>query len=69
MTKNKMTLILTLSLVAGLILAGCGTQSTPEPVVTEAPQSADPQPVSSPQVAPTETAELAPTEGPTEAPR
>jgi mono/diheme cytochrome c family protein len=67
MTKNKTTLILSLGLIAGLILAGCGTQSAPEPVATKAPQSADPQPVSSPQGAPTEMAELAPTEGPTKA--
>ena len=43
MKNNKTILILTVSLIAGILLAGCGTQSAPEPVATEAPQSADPQ--------------------------
>jgi len=68
MINNKTILVLTLSLLASLVLAGCGTQAAPEPVVTEAPQNADPQPVSSPQGAPTEMAEPAPTEVPAEAP-
>jgi mono/diheme cytochrome c family protein len=68
MKNNKTILVLTLSLFASLVLVGCGTQSTPEPVATEAPQNADPQIVSSPQGAPTEMAELAPTEIPAEAP-
>jgi mono/diheme cytochrome c family protein len=62
MKHNKTTLIVTLSLIAGLILVGCGTQSTPEPIATEAPQSTDSQ------EAPTEMAEAAPTEAPAEAP-
>lgn len=62
MINRKTILILTLSLLASLVLAGCGTQSTPEPAPTEAPQSAEPQ------LAPTEMAASAPTEAPTEAP-
>ena len=59
---NKTFLILTLSLLASLVLVGCGTQSTSEPAPAKAPQSAEPQ------VAPTEMAASAPTEAPTEAP-
>ena len=62
MKHNKITLIVALSLIANLILVGCGTQSTPEPIATEAPQSADPQET------PTEMAEAIPTEAPAEAP-
>jgi mono/diheme cytochrome c family protein len=62
MINSKTILILTLSLLASLVLAGCGTQSAPEPAPTKASQSAEPQ------VAPTDMAESAPTEAPAEAP-
>ena len=66
MINNKTILVLTLSLLVGIVLAGCGTQSTPEPVATEAPQSADPQPA--PTEEPTEAPAVAPTEAPAEVP-
>ncbi|MBN1450050.1 MAG: hypothetical protein JW963_03470 [Anaerolineales bacterium] len=62
MINNKPILVLTLSLLASLVLAGCGTQAASEPVAIEAPQNADQQP------APTEMAAPAPTEVPAEAP-
>ena len=62
MINNKTILVLTFSLLASLVLVGCGTQATPEPVATEVPQSADVEP------APTEMAEPAPTEAPTDVP-
>jgi mono/diheme cytochrome c family protein len=68
MINSKTMLVVTLSLIASLFLAGCGSQSALEPEVTQAPQSGDVEPVSSPQAAPTEIAEIAPTELPTEAP-
>ena len=64
MTNNKPFLVLTITLFASLIMAGCGAQATSEPVAaTEAPQSADSG------SAPTEMAESAPTEAPAEAPQ
>jgi mono/diheme cytochrome c family protein len=62
MINNKTILVLTISLLAGIILVGCGTQAPAEPVAVEAPQSTDPQ------QAPTEIAESQPEEVPTEAP-
>jgi mono/diheme cytochrome c family protein len=62
MIKSKPILVLTLSLIAGLILTGCGTQSAPEQAATEAPQSADVEPT------PAEMAESDPTEAPAEVP-
>ena len=62
MITNKKFLVLTISLLAGIILVGCGTQAPAEPAAIEAPQSADPQ------QAPTEMAESQPEEVPTEAP-
>ena len=62
MINNKTVLVLTVSLIAGLLLVGCGTQATPEPAAPEAPHSADPQ------EAPTEMAEPVPTEAPAKAP-
>jgi len=62
MINNKTILVLVLSLLVGIVLAGCGTQSSPKPVATGAPQNADVE------AAPTEMAEPAPTEAPTEAP-
>ena len=66
MINNKTILVLTLSLLVSIVLAGCGTQSTPEPVATEAPQSADPQPALTEE--PTEAPAVAPTEAPAEVP-
>ena len=70
--KNKLLLVLTISLLAALILAGCGSQPATEPAAPQAPQKTDPEPVpaiESPTVAETEApAEAAPTEAPTEPP-
>jgi len=71
MIPTKTLLVLTLSLVAILALAGCGTQAAAEPAATQAPPT-EPASESVPQVAPTQPAEptqtQAPTEVPTEAP-
>jgi mono/diheme cytochrome c family protein len=61
MLTRKTIFVLTFSLMAGLVLAGCGTQAAAEPTAMEAPPT-------QPAVAPTEAAELAPTEAPAEAP-
>jgi mono/diheme cytochrome c family protein len=68
MTTNKTILVLIFSLLVSLVLVGCGTQAPSTPVATEAPQSADPQLVSSPEGAPTEMIKPDPTDVPTEAP-
>lgn len=67
MLTRKNILILTFSLVAGLVLAGCGTQAAPEPAAAQAPVT-QPALELPPQEAPTETAELPPTEVPAESP-
>jgi mono/diheme cytochrome c family protein len=68
MNHNKTIFILTISLLASLILAGCGTQTAPEPPATQAPQT---QPQSAPPTAaesnPTAVPAQASTEIPTEA--
>ena len=61
MNHSKTIFILAISLLASLVLVGCGTQSAPAPAATQAPP-ADVQP------APTEMAAPAPTEAPAEAP-
>jgi len=66
MNHNKTIFILTISLLASLILAGCGTQTAPEPPATQAPQT-QPQSVSSPQGAPPTAAESNPTAVPAQA--
>ncbi len=62
MLNRKTIFVLTFVLIAGLALAGCGTQATSEPAATAAPQSTDLEP------APTQMAELSPTEAPAEVP-
>ena len=72
MKTNKFFLILTFSLLTSVILIGCGTQSAPEPVVTQAPQSSDPEPVPATQAASVSETEApmetVPTEPPAEIP-
>ena len=68
MITNKTILVLTFSLLVSLVLVGCGSQAPAEPAATDAHQSADLQPVSSPEGAPTEMTEPEPTAVPTEAP-
>lgn len=71
MINSKTVLVLTFSLIAGLVLAGCGTQAAAEPAAMQAPPT-QPASGSSPQMVPTEPAESVPTavsaEAPTEAP-
>lgn len=67
MLTRKNILILTFSLVAGLVLAGCGTQAAPEPAAAQAPAT-QPAPELPPQEAPTEAVALPSTEVPAEAP-
>jgi len=67
MTNTKTLPVLILSLVAILVLAGCGTQAAAEPVATQAPVN-EPASESGPQAAPTETVEPISTEAPVEAP-
>jgi len=62
MKFSKINIIVTLSLIAGILLAGCGTQAAVEPAATQPP------PVSSPQGAPTETNAPMPTDLPTDTP-
>lgn len=57
--NNKLILILTISLLANIILVGCGTKA--EPAEANTPQSTDPL------EAPAEMTEPLPTEAPTEA--
>ena len=64
MSNKKSLLILTLSLLTAIVIAGCGTQSTPVPAAPPATQTTDQQPAPAIE-APTEPA---PTEAPTEAP-
>jgi hypothetical protein len=61
MINSKSSLVLTLSLIAGLVLAGCGTQAAAEPAATGAPPT-------QPELVPTEVVESAPTDLPAEAP-
>lgn len=61
MPSRKNIFILTFMLVAGMVLAGCGTQAAAEPAATEAPPT-------QPQVVPTEVVESASTNSPAEAP-
>lgn len=75
MFNNKTNLVLTISLLAGFILAGCGTQAPSEEVQNPDPQEALPTPILEiteaplPTEAPQETAPTeAPAEDPTEAP-
>lgn len=73
MLNRKTIFVLTFILAAGLVLAGCATQTGTEPASV---QAAPTQPAFTPQGAPTETVEFAPTEAaaeptaaaPTEAP-
>ena len=73
MTNKTLLLILTLSLLTGILLVGCGTESTPMPAALPATQNVDQQPAPAIE-APTEPApteaptEVVPTEAPTEAP-
>jgi len=68
MKNNKLLLVLTLGLLTAIVLAGCGTQSTPEAAAPQAPQQTDPEPVSPQQDdSTTEVQTIAETEAPTEA--
>jgi mono/diheme cytochrome c family protein len=78
MKTKKFLLILTVSLLTGILLSGCGTQASTEPAPTQAPQNTDPQPATvTPEIQVTETPvptetdiptdEPTPTEAPTEA--
>jgi len=61
MQKNKYYFVVILSLIGGLILAGCGTQTASGPAETQAPQSSGS--VAAEVVAPTEVSQgTAPTE-------
>jgi mono/diheme cytochrome c family protein len=60
--NNKHILSIAIILLVSIFLAGCGAQAPVDPAVTNAPQSADPQPE------PTEMTESEPTAVPTEAP-
>ena len=68
MKNNKTILILTVSLLASIILVGCGTQSAPEPVAPEAPQSSDPEPAPATEAPSEPEAEEVEEPAPTEAP-
>jgi len=61
MNNNKTSLVMTLSLIAVVLLAGCGTQTAVASEPTQAPPS-------QPQLAPTQTSAPTPTDVPTEAP-
>jgi len=65
MNHNKTVLVMTFSLIAVMLLVGCGTQPVREPVATEAPPT-QPQPAPTQTSAPTSTDE--PTEAPTDVP-
>ena len=67
MKNNKYILVLTVSLLASIILVGCGTQVPTEPTTASAPQSTDPEPAPATEV-PVEAEEPAPTEAPAESP-
>ena len=64
--NNKYILILTVTLLVSIFLAGCGTQAPAEPAAANAPQATDPQPEPTEMTEPEPTA--APSEAPTEAP-
>ena len=73
MKYSDISIVLTLSLITGVLLAGCGTQAATEPAATQAPPSEiAPAPAETSAPAPTElptnTAVDAPTEAPTDAP-
>ena len=68
MSNKKSLLILTLSLLTGILLVGCGTQAASQPVATQAPQTADLQPAPVTEAPTGAPVEVAPTEAPTEAP-
>jgi len=61
MNNNKTVLVMTFSLIAVMLLAGCRAQPAQEPAATEAPPT-------QPQPAPTQTSAPTPTDEPTEAP-
>ena len=67
MKNNKPIIILTLSLIAGSLLAGCGTQASTEPAATQAPPT-QLQPDSSSQDTQSETIVSTPTEIPADSP-
>ena len=76
MNYNKISLVLTLSLVSGILLAGCGTQVTIEPTATQVPptetipaptETNTPTPTDIPTEIPTEVRTEPPTEVPAEA--
>lgn len=71
MNTKRPLLVLALSLLTAIILLGCGTQATPEPAVSPAPQNTEPQPApvtEAPSSAPMESAPTEATEAPAEAP-
>lgn len=77
MNNNKTSLVMTLSLIATVLLAGCGTQPAVVSEPTQAPttqpqpaftQTSAPTPTNVPTEAPTEIPTEPPTEVPTEAP-
>jgi mono/diheme cytochrome c family protein len=59
MLTRKTIFVLTISLIAGLVLAGCGTQAAAGPAATQAPVSQSTT-GSTPQEAPTEASASAP---------
>ena len=61
MTNNKTLLVLTITLFAGLLVAGCGTQTATEPIATQSPPTET-------APAPTETTISTPTDIPTDVP-
>jgi mono/diheme cytochrome c family protein len=66
MLHNKTLLYVTLCLMVGILLAGCGNQAAAEPTATQAHPTEPP--VSSPQGAATETSAPTPTDVPTDVP-
>ena len=77
MKINKINLVLTLSLIAGVLLTGCGTQAATEPAATQAfptqlpsvpIETTAPTPTALPTDSPTDVPTEPPTEVPTEAP-
>jgi len=77
MKFNKINLVLTLSLIAGILLSGCGTQAAVTPAATQAPptqplpaptETTAPTPTDLPTDTPTDMPTEPPTEAPTEAP-
>lgn len=77
MKYSNISIVLTLSLVTGILLAGCGTQAAAEPTATQAPptktapaptETTAPTPTEVPTNTPTDVPTEPPTEAPTEAP-